>query len=668
MGQCPSNSEKPDITRNLDKLAEEKYLGCWIRVTTGPLHKQQTTALILPLNTDLSYDKSLYRIPDTTEAALKSKNQARFDDLKNGKAKVVLIRGEVVFSSKHVFCYKIPFVNNANCEQVLTETLTEVFEQCKALGVNGVTIPLLTKIDATSPNGQQYVSASVYVNTLYNVVCEYLKENCGSQSLINFLLGDNQHYDTMKKALKEIQAKGLDSGVTPDGTPAKQGTEIMITGKDSIVNKDHTYSSLRDVNPMEVNSSDKGYTEEQADVVAPWGETSEPPQNWAKKDTEITHLTLSRYGTREDETITAVEAQVDFVKRESNNFDDAKIQAEKVQVMSNSMVPIREEAIEHINTVEDVQEVREPELVASDDAPQENQNLPEPPAEEVLEQLLAEFKGESEVKVEPEVIATPTKEPTPELHITVEPTPKAKRYPKLSNASEAMEIDSPMKPKTPPMVQSPGTANKNKKSLDLNASEIETFAQNSQSDFDPNALETQKNSVFKPANQENADQENVNHVPFTTISKPETPNLQGSPTKNTPTPMTLAMPGINVINDDFITCRESTSGRDLSGNNNLKTNADFMTAVDINSNVMADDVMSEKDMEPISEEGTVQTRSETLNISNYKENIGVTHDEPELAHRQTFGGELPPNLLVDENMVKGSMKKGGMNKKRGMKK
>lgn len=129
----------------------------------------------------------------------------------------------------------------------------------------------------------------------------------------------------MKKALKEIQAKGLDSGVTPDGTPAKQGTEIMITGKDSIVNKDHTYSSLRDVNPMEVNSSDKGYTEEQADVVAPWGETSEPPQNWAKKDTEITHLTLSRYGTREDETITAVEAQVDFVKRESNNFDDAKI-------------------------------------------------------------------------------------------------------------------------------------------------------------------------------------------------------------------------------------------------------------------------------------------------------------------------------------------------------
>lgn len=86
----------------------------------------------------------------------------------------------MVFSSKHVFCYKIPFVNNANCEQVLTETLTEVFEQCKALGVNGVTIPLLTKIDATSPNGQQYVSASVYVNTLYNVVCEYLKENCGS--------------------------------------------------------------------------------------------------------------------------------------------------------------------------------------------------------------------------------------------------------------------------------------------------------------------------------------------------------------------------------------------------------------------------------------------------------------------------------------------------------
>jgi hypothetical protein len=215
-----------------------------------------------------------------------------------------------------------------------------------------------------------------------------------------------------------------------------------------------------------------------------------------------------------------------------------------------------------------------------------------------------------------------------------------------------------MKPKTPPMVHSPGTANKNKKSLDLNASEIDTFANKSQSEFDPNALETQKNSVL----------ENGSQVQLNIIKEPETPQLENSEKK--PTPMILGAPEINIINDDFITAKESDSGRDLSGqqqangfNSTLKTNAEFMTAVDINSNMMVDDLMAEKDMEPISEEGTVQTRSETLNVSNYKDSIGVQDEEPDLAHRKTMGGEL----LVDDDFVKASMKK-GKNKKRGMKK
>merc|ERR1712194_521682 len=136
------------------------------------------------------------------------------------------------------------------------------------------------------------------------------------------------------------------------------------------------------------------------------------------------------------------------------------------------------------------------------------------------------------------------------------------------------------------------------------------------------------------------------------MGEPETPQLEAQPIAQPETntnPGSLALPGINIVNDDFRTAKESHSEQGSGKQQpdgftvNLKTNNDFMTAIDINSAVMADDIMAEKDMENISEEGTVQTRSETLNMSNFKESIGTAQgDDPELAHRSTFtaGGDL----------------------------
>jgi len=458
-----------------------------------------------------------------------------------------------------------------------------------------------------------------------------------------------------------------------NATPHKQTTEI-IANHSSNTNKGDLYSSMKDVNPMEVNGSDKDLTSEHNDVILDLGDSKMPEDILPKKDNEITHLSLSRYGTREEDTIKAVGDQVEFVKRESQN---AEREAEAQIQETLEKLPTREEVTAQVDTVVEISEADEElppceievsveveaqveaEVVSEVEAKVEAEVVPEVEAK-VEAEIVPEVEAQVEAQLEFEVIPTPTKEVKPELEVVVEKTPVTKQYPKLSVDAQ----DSPMKVQTPPRVTSPGTANKNKKSLELNASGVDTFGANkSQSDFDPNAMETQKNSNY-PMNLEEA-------VPLNTISEPETPQLEAQPIAQPETntnPGSLALPGINIVNDDFRTAKESHSEQGSGKQQpdgftvNLKTNNDFMTAIDINSAVMADDIMAEKDMENISEEGTVQTRSETLNMSNFKESIGTAQgDDPELAHRSTFtaGGDL----LVDENLVKASMKKGGMKKR-----
>merc|ERR1711935_1014586 len=258
-------------------------------------------------------------------------------------------------------------------------------------------------------------------------------------------------------------------------------------------NKGDLYSSMKDVNPMEVNGSDKDLTSEHNDVILDLGDSKMPEDILPKKDNEITHLSLSRYGTREEDTIKAVGDQVEFVKRESQN---AEREAEAQIQETLEKLPTREEVTAQVDTVV---EISEAEVVSEVEAKAEAEVVPEVEAK-VEAEIVPEVEAQVEAQLEFEVIPTPTKEVKPELEVVVEKTPVTKQYPKLSVDAQ----DSPMKVQTPPRVTSPGTANKNKKSLELNASGVDTFGANkSQSDFDPNAMETQKNSNY-PMNLEEA--------------------------------------------------------------------------------------------------------------------------------------------------------------------